>query len=99
MGVFSLSLMGTNFPDFLLEANRVMKKNGVLFVAEVLSRFTDVDVFVNHMKNDVGFKLLKINKLKDFFYIMVFEKEKDAKKSFITKEFYETLKPCKYKKR
>ena len=39
VGVFSLSLMGTNFPDFLVEANRVMKPGGTLFIAEVLSRF------------------------------------------------------------
>ena len=37
--VFCLSLMGTNFPDFLIEANRVLKPNGKLFVAEVVSRF------------------------------------------------------------
>ena len=40
-GVFCLSLMGTNFPQFLREANRVLKRDGKLFVAEVLSRFAD----------------------------------------------------------
>ncbi len=40
-GVFCLSLMGTNFPEFLREANRVLKREGKLFVAEVLSRFSD----------------------------------------------------------
>ena len=40
-GVFCLSLMGTNFPEFLREANRVLKRDGKLFVAEVLSRFSD----------------------------------------------------------
>ena len=39
VGVFCLSLMGTNFPDFLREANRVLKPQGKLFVAEVASRF------------------------------------------------------------
>jgi hypothetical protein len=34
--------MGTNFPDFIKEANRVLKMGGKLFIAEVLSRFTDV---------------------------------------------------------
>ena len=43
IGVFSLSLMGTNFPDFLVEANRVIKPGGTLFIAEVLSRFKDVN--------------------------------------------------------
>ena len=45
VGIFSLSLMGTNFPDFLVEANRVMKPGGKLFVAEVLSRFKDINEF------------------------------------------------------
>ena len=43
VGVFCLSLMGTNFPDFLREANRVLKPDGKLFVAEVTSRFSEND--------------------------------------------------------
>ena len=31
------------------------------------------------MKSDLGFKAVKVNKLKDFFYIMVFEKTASAK--------------------
>ena len=38
--VFSLSLMGTNFPDFLHEANRVLKLNGLVFIAERLRRWS-----------------------------------------------------------
>jgi hypothetical protein len=34
--------MGTNFPDFIHEANRVLVFNGILFIAEVVSRFTDI---------------------------------------------------------
>ena len=51
IGVFSLSLMGTNFPDFLVEANRVLKPRGKLFIAEVLSRFKDVNEFVKLMRS------------------------------------------------
>ena len=74
VGVFSLSLMGTNFPDFLVEANRVLKPRGKLLVAEVLSRFKDVNQFVKLMRKQAGFKSLKVTKLKDFFYVMIFEK-------------------------
>ena len=74
VGVFSLSLMGTNFPDFLVEANRVLKPRGKLMVAEVLSRFKDVNQFVRLMRKQAGFKSLKVTKLKDFFYVMIFEK-------------------------
>ena len=37
--VFCLSLMGTNLADFILEANRILKQNGHLKIAEVRSRF------------------------------------------------------------
>merc|ERR1712178_668872 len=37
--VFCLSLMGTNLHEFLLEANRILKKDGILNIAEVRSRF------------------------------------------------------------
>eukprot|EP00347_Sterkiella_histriomuscorum_P013626 403364001 len=99
VAIFSLSLMGTNFPYFLKEANRVLKHGGKLFVAEVMSRFTDINEFVNKMQTDVGFQSLKVNKLKDFFYVMVFEKVQDAHKLVINYDFAELLSPCKYKKR
>jgi ribosomal RNA-processing protein 8 len=41
--VFCLALMGTNIADFLLEARRILKPNGVLKVAEVRSRFESKD--------------------------------------------------------
>ena len=31
------------------------------------------------MKNQAGFKALKVTKLKDFFYLMIFEKVKEKK--------------------
>lgn len=76
IGVFSLSLMGTNYPAFILEANRVIKLGGKLFIAEVLSRFKDINEFTTLMKDKAGFKPIKVNKLKDYFYIMVFQKIK-----------------------
>ena len=81
-----------------------MKKGGKLFVAEVLSRFADKNgdckEFVRFISEQAGFQCLKAAKLKEFFYVMVFVKEKDAKKCpMITDEFTQTLKPCLYKKR
>ena len=78
LGVFCLSLMGTNFPEFLSEANRVLKPSGKLFVAEVVSRFKDVNEFVKLARKETGFKALKVTKLKDFFYVMIFEKRQNA---------------------
>lgn len=42
--IFCLSLMGTNLHDFLLEANRILKQNGILKIAEVRSRFENKKV-------------------------------------------------------
>ncbi|KAF9624325.1 hypothetical protein IFM89_009233 [Coptis chinensis] len=39
IAVFCLSLMGTNFPSYLREAQRVLKPSGWLLIAEVKSRF------------------------------------------------------------
>ena len=103
VAVFSLSLMGTNFPIFLREANRVLKPNGKLFIAEVASRFStddDCKAFLKCVKEQAGFVNLKMAKLKDFFYVMVFEKEKDMRRlPQWTDEFAASLKPCLYKKR
>ncbi|KAJ8984887.1 hypothetical protein NQ317_002727 [Molorchus minor] len=46
VAVFCLSLMGTNLHDYLLEANRVLKVGGLLKIAEVESRFEDVEKFI-----------------------------------------------------
>ena len=97
--VFSLSLMGTNFPDFLVEANRVLKADGLVIIAEVLSRFEDVNTFIKHMRDETGFKPLSVQKLKEFFYLMVFKKVESAKGLRRTTDFGKQLKACLYKKR
>ena len=98
--MFCLSLLGTNFPEFIVEANRVLKPSGKLFIAEVLSRFEDIEKFSSHhMLHSGGFKLLKINKLKDFFYIMVFKKVEDVQNRLELGDFASQLKPCLYKRR
>ena len=43
--IFCLSLMGSNFLDFVREANRVLRRDGILRVAEVTSRIDDMDAF------------------------------------------------------
>mmetsp|Transcript_38518 Transcript_38518/g.36889 ORF Transcript_38518/g.36889 Transcript_38518/m.36889 type:complete len:154 (+) Transcript_38518:253-714(+) len=99
IGVFCLALMGTNFVDFLKEANRVLKKGGKLFVAEIASRVPDITEFVRLLREELGFKSLKVSKLKDFFYILIFEKEQECKELKQSEALRQILSPCKYKKR
>ncbi|KAG0232035.1 25S rRNA (adenine645-N1)-methyltransferase [Actinomortierella wolfii] len=71
VAVFCLSLMGTDFIKFLKEAHRVLKPNGQLKIAEVVSRFTDVDAFVAALTK-LGFDLVRSD---------------DSNKMFITFDF------------
>ncbi|KAJ1914728.1 25S rRNA (adenine645-N1)-methyltransferase [Mycoemilia scoparia] len=56
--IFCLSLMGVNWIDFIREAKRILKPKGELKVAEVVSRFADLDSFLSRMKAE-GFRLTK----------------------------------------
>lgn len=49
--------MGTNYVDFVREAHRVLKEGGELKVAEVISRFSDVDAFIQLME-ELGFEFM-----------------------------------------
>ncbi|THH33567.1 hypothetical protein EUX98_g517 [Antrodiella citrinella] len=57
VAVCALSLMGTNWPKCIREAWRILNDGGELKVAEVASRFTDVDAFTSLICS-IGFELL-----------------------------------------
>ncbi|EAA05263.3 AGAP011327-PA, partial [Anopheles gambiae str. PEST] len=95
--VFCLSLMGTNLVDFLLEANRVLKVGGIMKIAEVASRFENVNEFVNNVKK-CGFQLQTKDLKHKLFSFFIFKKDRTViKGSTKIKQF--SLKPCLYKKR
>ena len=52
--IFSLSLMGANFNDYLQEAYRTLKLDGHIQIIEATSRFSDRVGFVNGLKR-LGF--------------------------------------------
>ncbi|KAJ1549115.1 25S rRNA (adenine645-N1)-methyltransferase [Cladochytrium tenue] len=54
--VFCLSLMGTNFLEFIAEAWRILRVGGQLKIAEVVSRFPDIPRFVAAVEG-IGFTL------------------------------------------
>jgi ubiquinone/menaquinone biosynthesis C-methylase UbiE len=56
VAIYCLSLMGTNYIDFLKEAHRVLRNGGALRIAEVKSRFSDVDEFIASLQ-PLGFKI------------------------------------------
>ncbi|XP_011871561.1 PREDICTED: ribosomal RNA-processing protein 8-like [Vollenhovia emeryi] len=95
--VFCLSLMGSNLNDYIMEANRVLKNNGLLKIAEVESRFENVKDFIRAL-GSYGFKSTWKDLSHNLFYFMDFRKEEDIimKKKTLPSI---TLKSCLYKKR
>jgi len=74
VAVFSLSLMGTNYVDFLKEAHRILKVDGELKIAEVISRFTDVDVFIELLES-MGFEFIDKDDSNKMFIMLYFKKQ------------------------
>ncbi|KAI9597833.1 methyltransferase-domain-containing protein [Syncephalis fuscata] len=72
--IFCLSLMGTNFIDFITEAIRILRSGGQLKVAEVISRFTNVDQFVAILAS-MGLKLERKDSKNKMFIFFDFVKE------------------------
>lgn len=101
LAIYCLSLMNKNFKPFIAEANRILKNEGKLLVAEIKSRIVDEKKFLNVFEK-YGFKLIKQRNLHDYFEIFTFKKEKDCvinSKDEELEDTYDILKPCLYKKR
>lgn len=96
VAVYCLSLMGTNLNDYLLEANRVLKLHGSVYIAEIQSRFEEVREFVRFM-TACGFDLIKKDVAVNYFYFFHFRKMRHVAKTEKLKPF--SLKPCLYRKR
>uniref|UniRef100_A0A131Z2D5 Ribosomal RNA-processing protein 8 n=1 Tax=Rhipicephalus appendiculatus TaxID=34631 RepID=A0A131Z2D5_RHIAP len=96
VAVFCLSLMGTNLNMFVLEANRILKKGGILKIAEVKSRFSTTQGFAKTMKK-FGFELEHLDESNKMFVLFDFKKAR----STTAHPHLPTLKlmPCLYKKR
>jgi len=100
--VCALSLMGTNWIDCIREAWRILKTDGQLKIAEVASRFTDIDEF-STVVCSVGFRLESKDDHNTHFTL--FEFRKVARSGKTEKEWGKVLsrgavlKPCEYKRR
>ncbi|XP_072390956.1 uncharacterized protein [Diabrotica undecimpunctata] len=96
VAVYCLSLMGTNLRDYLTEANRVLKVGGVLKIAEVESRFENIEDFIKGVSY-FGFKNTWKDQSHNLFYFLDFKKERNVKHK--NKLPTLSLLPCLYKKR
>lgn len=94
VAVFCLSLMNKDYGKAVKEARRVLKKNGVLNIVEVESRFgKGSEPFIEEIES-YGFQILKEKRIGTLFRMFLFVRKKQKKK--IKKE---TLVPCLYKRR
>jgi ribosomal RNA-processing protein 8 len=100
VGIFCLSLMGTNLADFIREAHRVLKEDGVLMIAEVRSRFEsrsgqdELRDFISVLCK-LGFECAQDDRTNKMFFLLELKKtgtKPDESVSF-------TAKPCIYKRR
>jgi len=103
VAVFCLSLMGTDFPNYLKEAHRVLKLRGWLLVAEVKSRFdpgtggADPNKFVKALRY-LGFSIVSKDFSNKMFMLFYFQKEKE--RTLEVKHIdWPKLKACLYKRR
>ncbi|MBP6740404.1 MAG: DEAD/DEAH box helicase family protein, partial [Leptospiraceae bacterium] len=69
IAVFSLSLMGANYKEYLQEAYRVLKAMGVLLIAEPISKWENREEELSLLLSEIGFKTPTLNKTKQFIYV------------------------------
>ena len=65
VALFSLSLMGANFADYLCEARRVLRLDGQFYIFEAASRFLDPKTFVADLKK-IGFTVVETRDVRKF---------------------------------
>ncbi|MCA1728771.1 MAG: methyltransferase domain-containing protein [Actinobacteria bacterium] len=68
VAIFSLSLMGANFTDYLKEAHRTLKLDGHLHIIESTSRFADRDSFAKDL-GGIGFSIVSVEDRWKFTHI------------------------------
>jgi len=75
VAIFSLSLMGANFVDYLREAHRTLKLDGQLHVLEATERFSDRERFAEGLKA-LGFDVLSVEDKWKFTHIRALKSER-----------------------
>lgn len=75
VAIFSLSLMGANFADYLREGYRTLKLDGQLHVLEATERFTDRNEFVKGLEA-LGFAIVSVEDKWKFTHIRALKTER-----------------------
>jgi len=75
--VFSLSLMGSNFVDYLREAHRCLKLDGYLWIAEPTSRIKNIQLFQDLLFK-LGFDISHIGEKWKFTFIRAIKIERKS---------------------
>jgi ubiquinone/menaquinone biosynthesis C-methylase UbiE len=77
VAVFSLSLMGLNYADYLKEAYRTLRFGGMLKIAEPISRWEDKRPELLALISEIGFSLVgNVEESHQFFYIDALKMDK-----------------------
>ncbi|KAL6778998.1 hypothetical protein ACKKBF_B19210 [Auxenochlorella protothecoides x Auxenochlorella symbiontica] len=107
--VMCLALMGTDYPAFLREAVRILKPGGILWIAEVQSRFMQesgqgsiLEPFIAAVEG-LGTELKFRDEKNPYFLLLRFKKKSKAAVADVELDEDEaawpTLRACQYKKR
>lgn len=73
--IFSLSLMGANFADYLREGHRTLKLDGQLHILEATERFSDRNAFVKALE-ELGFAIVFVEDKWKFTHIRAIKTER-----------------------
>lgn len=76
VAIFSLSLMGENFVDYLREAYRTLKLDGQLHVLEATQRFADRQRFAKALE-ELGFAIVSVEDKWKFTHIRAIKTERE----------------------
>jgi len=74
--VFSLSLMGANYIDYIIEAHRCLKLDGHLWIAEATSRISEISLF-KEMLERLGFDVFQITQKWKFSFIKAIKTDRE----------------------
>jgi len=72
--------MGVNFTDYVREAHRTLKLDGLLHIIESTSRFSNRDLFVRNIE-ELGFAIVRVEDKWKFTHIHTLKIERQLRKS------------------